>query len=458
MVQVGLKGVLTQAEINPQPPRTTSPAPSKYSFLSVIGYGLEQRQFSIQDDDGYLISDGRQNLIYFPLKSLIFQVSANAMQIIQNNKTHVLQTKLIEQIEGELIKVKRFNFPSQKQTQGSNVLGIALTTACNLSCPYCHADACKTKVFTRNEIIDSAISLVLDNCQKSKRDFFLVFTGSGEPTVNWNGLQRTLQNAKSQCKNVGVKLHSIMSTNGFYGMTKREYISKNFSRVSLSLDGPQELHDENRRTHAGKGSFTTVFETAKFFWREKFPFGIRVTVSQKGVNSMLKTFEFFQENFPGVTVAFEPIIPMGRGVDHLDLIPRTTDFVNGFCAIINKHGKANVAYSGISFKKLRNRFCGPVAVPHINVEIDGVIRGCSRVGSSDKFIYGKYNEESGSFDIDANKSKYMSEICVDSFSECNDCFARYNCAGDCHEFRETGRNRCDANRVILWQYLCKEVS
>lgn len=226
----------------------------------------------------------------------------------------------------------------------------------------------------------------------------------------------------------------------------------------MSLDGPQEIHDENRYTPAGKGSFSTVFETAKFFFRENFPFGIRATISQKGVGGMLNTFEFFQENFPGITVAFEPLIPMGRGFDHPELIPNATDFVNGYCEILNKHGKNNIAYSGVSFKKLRNTFCGPVAGPQFNVEIDGLVHGCSRIGSSKKFIYGKYNLESQNFDVDSEKIRHMSEICVDSFSECDYCFARYHCAGDCHDFREMGYNRCDANQKILWNYLCKEIS
>lgn len=419
---------------------------------------LKQKKFTIQDDEGYFISDGNENLMYFPLKSLIFQVSPEAGQAIQKENTSLAQEELIKQVKFELAKVKKFDFPKIKKTEGSNVLGVALTTTCNLSCTYCHANACETKTISSNELIDSAITSVLDNCKKNKSDFFLVFTGSGEPTFNWNGLQRTMRKAKSLCKSEGINIHSIMSTNGFYGMTKRKYICENFSRVSLSLDGPQELHDENRYTHAGKGSFSTVFETAKFFFRENFPFGIRATISQKGVGSMLNTFEFFQENFPGITVAFEPLIPMGRGFDHPELIPKAADFVNGYCEILNKHGKNNIAYSGVSFKKLRNTFCGPVAGPQFNVEIDGLVHGCSRIGSSKKFIYGKYNSESKNFDINSEKMRHMSEICVDSFSECNDCVARYHCAGDCHDFREMGYNRCYANREILWNYLCKEIS
>lgn len=428
------------------------------SCLADLGKRLEQSKISIRNDVGYLISDGQKTLLYFPLKSLIFQISSAAKAIIQNHRDNPLRNKLNAQIEGELSKVKPFAFPKPEESNGSNVLGIALTTSCNLHCSYCHANALKEIILTRDKMIDSSISLVLENCRRGKRDFFLVFTGSGEPTINWKGLQRTLEQAQKLCIDNGVRLHSIMSTNGYYGLAKREYIRNNFSRVSLSLDGPQELHDESRRTHAGRGSFATVFETAKYFYREQFPFGIRATVSRKGVGHMLETFEFFQENFPGVTVAFEPIIAMGRGVDCPELIPQTADFVNGFCRILNKHGKANVVYSGVSFKKLRNRFCGPLAGPHINVEIDGIVRGCSRIGSSDSFVFGRYDEQTDHFDIDEKKSRYLSEISVDSFPECDSCFAKFHCAGDCHEFRATGRLRCDANRTILWSYLCKEVA
>jgi uncharacterized protein len=420
--------------------------------------GLEHSKLSLGADDGYLISDGHKHLIYFPLRSLILQISPKAREIIRSTHDPRRRNAALEQIQGQLKQAERFTFPKAEDAHGSNVLGIALTRACNLCCPYCHADAGVTKDFTRKEIINSAISLVLQNCQQRNKDFFLVFTGSGEPTVNWNGLRRTLESAKSQCTRHGVKLHSIMSTNGFYGAAKREYIRSNLSRVSLSLDGPQELHDENRRTRTGKGSFAIVFETASYFYKEKFPFGIRVTVSRKAVGTMLSTFEFFQDNFPGVTVAFEPIIRMGRAVAHPELLPDTADFVHGFCEIIGKYPEAKVVYSGISYKKLRNRFCGPVAGPHINVELDGTIRGCSRIGASDSFIFGKYNEQSRRFDIDHQKGLSMSKLSVDSFSQCADCFARYHCAGDCHELREQGCDRCDANRAILWAYLCREVS
>lgn len=422
---------------------------------------LTQKKIVVQNDEGYLISDGDENIVYFPLKSMLLKVSSKAVLALLEASNTPLLSKLTQQIAAELVNVDEHEFVDvpvvDKNSVETNALGIALTTSCNLACSYCHADSCKEVTSAEDEIINSAISMNINNCNKNKGDFYLIFIGSGEPTVNWEGLKRTLSKARYLCDRDGIRLHTIMSTNGYYGDRKRKYICDNFSRVSLSLDGPEEVHDENRLTHEGKGSFSKVFSTGKYFFRKKLPFGVRATVSQYGVGRMLSTYEFFQEHFPGVTVAFEPLIPMGRGVSHPESIPKERDFVQGYCSILDKYGKDYIANSGVSFKKMRKKFCGPVGIPHFNVEIDGLVHGCSRVGSSEKFIYGRYNKESKTFDIDFDTRNRMSEIDVNSFSECNDCFARYHCAGDCHDFRELNYSRCKSNRAIMWRYLCNEI-
>jgi uncharacterized protein len=226
----------------------------------------------------------------------------------------------------------------------------------------------------------------------------------------------------------------------------------------LSLDGPPEIHDKNRIRLNGKGSFENAFETAKFFYERKFPIRLRSTISSTDVGKMLYIYEYFQNHFPKINISFEPLNPIGRG-ENLAETPRDGDFAAGYIEILKKHGEEHISYSAIpSIFKLRKNFCSPVATPNVNVSVDGFIHGCSRAKSGNSFLFGNYDYTERKFRFDLEKAKSLHAINVDSFEECNSCFARFHCAGDCHDLRQNKYFRCDINKKILFYLISEQLN
>lgn len=408
----------------------------------------------IGKDQGFIASDGIQYFLFFPLKRAVFHISRKACDIVRNEQSCDYKG-LASRINQALAAREKWSLePIPQVDRDNNVLGLALTTACNLRCTYCHANAGVSNKFMSSQLIDDSIDYVFDWCREHREGFYLVFTGSGEPTVHWKGLRRAVERASNLCKSANVRIHISMATNGFYGEGKRRYIRESFSRITLSLDGPQAIHDQNRVQVSGSGSFKVAFATAKYFYKHHFPFRIRTTVSEQNTRRMLETFEFFQTEFPDIVVAFEPLNPIGRG-EYSDQAPPTEDdFSSGYLSIIDKYGSSKVSYSAVSSaSKLRDRFCSPVARPNMNVSVDGRIHSCSRSGIAERFFFGQYDARTRRFVLDGEATKRLSEISVEDFPECLTCFARYNCAGDCHDLREVGFRRCMINRSVLWKLL-----
>lgn len=416
-------------------------------------------RISIGNYKGFIVTNRVEFFLFFPLNRYVFNISNKAYNILtkkNNDNYEKLQNRILEKLsftkEQEIETVPAVD-------RENNVLGLALTTQCNLRCLYCHANAGKSDQFISDQLIIDAINFVFKRCKDNKKAFYLVFTGSGEPTVNWNGLKKAVEYSQSLCKQENLPLIISMATNGLYDESIRKYIKNNFSRITLSMDGPKNIHDQNRLQSSGEGSFDRVYETAKYFYNNKFPFRFRATISKQSSIYMLNIYEFFQEEFPGVSIAFEPLNPIGRGRTSICLPPSQEEFANGYLSIIDKYGPSKIKYSAISTPTtLRDRFCSPVARPNLNISVDGRVHSCSRSGIANKFYFGKYNNENGDIVLDQDTSDVLSKINVDNFPECDVCFARYNCAGDCHDLREVGFSRCYINKAILFKLLQHELA
>lgn len=415
---------------------------------------ITSKRFDAEDKTGFLVDNEKDYLLYFPLERSVFRISRLAESILSQTNLTTEKQELINHLNQVLSSKTTTQIdPIPSIDLENNVLGLALTTACTLRCTYCHADA-GSNIFISEQLIDDSIDHVLNFCKEHKQAFYLVFTGSGEPTANWKGLTRAVDRARNLCKSANLDLHISMATNGVYGDQKRQYIANNFSRVTISLDGSKFIHDVCRVKPDGSGSFDEAFATAKYFYDRNFPFRIRATVSKQASSRMLETYEFFKSEFPNITIAFEPLNPIGRGETSEQLPPSEEEFAQGYLAILDKYGADGVSNSAIpSLSKLRTKFCTPVARPNMNVSIEGAIHSCARCGADGKFIFGKYDPENHNFIFDQDKVETLSKISVDDFAECAECFARFHCGGDCHDLRAANFPRCKTTQMIVWKHL-----
>lgn len=178
---------------------------------------------------------------------------------------------------------------------------INLTELCNLRCSYCFYSGQFPEKRTHSSIsssfedIKKAIDFFIPRLDKKKVCNFNFY--GGEPFIEFNKLQKSiiyLKNIHGNKVNVTVTSNGTLITDEIIDFLKKENIT-----IAISIDGPKEIHDENRRYQNGKGSFEDVFKLIKKlhnkhnkYFTKRVAFSIVIT---RATNPR-ELLDFFNEN------------------------------------------------------------------------------------------------------------------------------------------------------------------
>ena len=140
---------------------------------------------------------------------------------------------------------------------------IETTKACNLSCTYCHMSPlslkdAKVQGFHLEQAgIERIIDTVLTSPQK---ELHVEFQG-GESLVNFDVMQAGVIYAKKQNSHLGLGKELTFSVvSNLTALKKKhcEFFKEHNVSVCTTIDGPKFIHDKQRITSTGKGSFDLV--------------------------------------------------------------------------------------------------------------------------------------------------------------------------------------------------------
>ncbi|MBA3541988.1 MAG: 4Fe-4S cluster-binding domain-containing protein [Deltaproteobacteria bacterium] len=132
-----------------------------------------------------------------------------------------------------------------------------LTHDCNLRCPYCFTG----KKFDREMTADTAkrtAEFVVDYAKEHGQRAVFSFFG-GEPMMAWERMQELVLHAEAVAKAAGVTAIFRMNTNGL--LIKEEHLrffEEHDLIFILSIDGNEAMHDAERKTEGGQGSFAPL--------------------------------------------------------------------------------------------------------------------------------------------------------------------------------------------------------
>jgi radical SAM additional 4Fe4S-binding domain len=182
--------------------------------------------------------------------------------------------------ENGLLSSPQYSFrpvsPFEAFQKTSNELVLMVSQDCNLGCAYCFGDCNKGKM--SEETAYQAIDYMLERSPGQKK-FSVTFFG-GEPLTNFPLIEKTLDYCEEICKMKDVKINYRMTTNGTI-LNNRilERMKKHNIEVTVSLDGPEEIHDRYRKFRNGKGTFKVIVENVKLM-SQYIPVSARVTLTK----------------------------------------------------------------------------------------------------------------------------------------------------------------------------------
>jgi uncharacterized protein len=178
-------------------------------------------------------------------------------------------------------------------------LVLNVTESCNFACSYCiysgkyenerHENNSKMNFETARKAIDLFAS-------KSKNPSSISFYG-GEPLNNFDLIKEVIEYVQ---KTHPQKKFVFSMTSNFYNADKfLEEIIKNEIHVNISLDGPKEIHDKNRKLKNGFPTYNKIIENiakAKEISSDYTNLHVFYNVTCENPNDFPKIIKFFQKN------------------------------------------------------------------------------------------------------------------------------------------------------------------
>ena len=321
-----------------------------------------------------------------------------------------------------------------------------LTNQCNLSCQYCYEFG-EDKVATpegkpKFMDIDTAKASVdfLLAQSPGRRSVHITFFG-GETLMNFPLLKQVVNYAAGQAAAQGRSIDFSLTTNATL-LTPAiiEFLSANRIGVTVSMDGPPDLHDQLRVFANGQGSYATIAPRVRALiaGHRTRPITARVTLT-KGVTDVVRIFRhlkndlgFHEVGFAPVTTSPDRLYAIGeRGMDGVlqEFHVLAEEYLE-FALRGEMHGFSNVSdtiaelYQGVN----KSHPCG-AGLGLLGVGPSGDIAPCHRFVDSDTHSLG--NVKTGGVDRE-KQADFLNRGHINSKYDCHTCWARPLCAGGCH--------------------------
>jgi len=324
-------------------------------------------------------------------------------------------------------------------------LVLNLTNQCNLSCQYCYefgADKVATPEgkpkFMDLETAKASVDFLMAQSGE-RRTVHITFFG-GETLMNFPLLRQVVAYANEQAKSQGRHIDFSLTTNAtLLTAAIIEFLSENQIGVTVSMDGPKELHDQLRVFANGRGSYDIIEPKVRALIENHRtrPITARVTLTSS-VTDVVKIFRHLRQDLGFHEVGFAPVTTSpnqlyainGSGMNR---VLEEFHFLAGeyleYALRGEMHGFTNVSDTLAELHQGVNKShpCG-AGLGLVGVGPSGDIAPCHRFVDSDTHALGHISKG-----IDFEKqADFLRRGHIGSKYDCHTCWARPLCAGGCH--------------------------
>ena len=184
-----------------------------------------------------------------------------------------------------------------------------VNTGCNLACTYCYKEDLTTPA--KGEKMDfatarAAIDLLF--AQAASRDRVNVVFFGGEPLTNMPLIRQAADHAEARAAETGKTVDFSLTTNATL-LTEEivDWLDAHRFGLTVSMDGPRAMHDQNRRTVGGRGTYDVVAAKVRMLLARYHsrPVGARVTLTA-GVTDVLAIHDHLINDLGFAEVGFGP--------------------------------------------------------------------------------------------------------------------------------------------------------
>ncbi|MDK2817686.1 MAG: uncharacterized protein PWR22_2315 [Moorella sp. (in: firmicutes)] len=345
-----------------------------------------------------------------------------------------------KQAEGTLFTVDEVGRSYQPPAPSLQALCLHVAHDCNMRCRYCFAGGGPfggERGLMSRETGYQALDLLFKESGSRPRvevDFF-----GGEPLLNFSVVQDLVAYGREKAAAAGKKISFTLTTNGL-GLTPaiEEYLIENRISVILSLDGRPEIHDLNRRTRTGQGTYHLVVPREQHFVAayEHVDYWVRGTYTRQNLDFTRDILHMVELGFRYLSL--EPVVAAPEAEyaireEDLDLL--AAQYRHLARAYLEARAKGtpfnffhfNIDASAGPCLTKRLTGCG-AGTSYLAVTPGGDLYPCHQLVGRKEYCLGNVRE--GILRPEIRED--FRQAHVYNQPACSRCWARFYCSGGCH--------------------------
>jgi uncharacterized protein len=322
-----------------------------------------------------------------------------------------------------------------------NTVVLNVNTGCNLSCTYCYKQdldkpSAGKKMSTATA--EASVEMLLKESPDETR-YSVVFFG-GEPLSNRPLIEHMVAYCEQRFAEAGKEVEFIMTTNATL-LTEEivDWLNAHRFGLSISIDGPKTVHDRNRITVGGQGTYDVVRRKADMLLSRytSRPVGARVTLT-RGITDVETIWNHLFNEMGFAEVGFAPV----TSGDMADFNLTGEELVQVFAnmkALGRRYLEAALEHRSIGFSNLHQLItdiheghkkalpCG-AGLKMLAVDHQGELNLCHRFTGSSLPTFGNVHQGVKQ----AQLNDFLSQRLDRSNTGCDDCRIRNLCSGGCY--------------------------
>ena len=184
-------------------------------------------------------------------------------------------------------------------------------STCNIDCRYCFFLS-KEALYPndKHRMSDATLEAYIRQLLESHRlpEVTVAWQG-GEPTLMGLDFFRKAVALVDRYRRPGQKISQTFQTNGIALDDEWcAFLKEHDFLVGLSIDGPREIHDTNRVTRNGQGTFDLVMKGWACLRKHGVDFNILCTVNAANQDHGRRVYRFFRDELQASWIQFIPIV------------------------------------------------------------------------------------------------------------------------------------------------------
>lgn len=322
-----------------------------------------------------------------------------------------------------------------------NTLVLNVNTGCNLSCTYCYKEDLDTPGSGKRmsiETAEAAVEMLLRESPDAPR-YTVVFFG-GEPLSNRALIEHMVGYCECRFAEHGKPVDFVMTTNAtLLNEEIVDWLDAHRFGLSVSMDGPEAIHDRNRKTVGETGTYAIVRRKVDMLlsrYRSR-PVGARVTLTA-GATNVERIWEHLSHEVGFAEVGFAPVT--SGSIDTFNLSQaEVTEIFAGMKRLGQLYLQAALAGHSTGFSNMHQLLtdlyeghkkslpCG-AGLKMLSVDHRGELDLCHRFTGSNFPSFG--NVRTG---VDTPRlTEFLSQRLDRSGTGCATCRIRNLCSGGCY--------------------------